>query len=387
MPNIGQELQQQVYGAAVAGSRIDLPFSFEEWEARARSVLSEEAYWCIAGSSGGGDTARTNREAFERVKLRHRVLNDVSDRDISTDVFGVRWSAPFALAPIGVQGIMHAEGERAPARAAASTGIPFVLSTVSSVTIEEIAQIMGDAPRWFQLYPARSREVASSMLTRAENAGYSAIVVTLDTPVLGWREQDLRMGYLPFLQGQGIVNYFSDPVFRAALAKPPEEDPRAAIMSFLAMFANPTYTWKDIAWLREQTELPIVLKGLVHPDDAVKAVDHGVGGIVVSNHGGRQLDGGIGTLDALPRIVEAVQDRIPVLLDSGVRRGADVLKAIALGARAVLIGRPYAYALASHGEEGVRHLIRTLMGEIDLSVALSGLTSIASVDRNLLAPD
>jgi lactate 2-monooxygenase len=385
MANIGQEIQQQVYGAAVAGQRIDLPFSFEEWEARARAVLSEEAYWYIAGSAGGNDTYRANREAFERVKLRPRVLNDVSDRDISTELFGIRVPAPFALAPIGVQGIMHADGDRAPARAAAAAGIPFTLSTVSSVTIEEIAQIMGASPRWFQLYPARSREVASSMISRATASGYSAIIVTLDTAVLGWREHDLRLGHLPFLQGQGIVNYLSDPVFLSTLAKPPKEDPRAAIMQFLGMFANPTFSWPDIDWLRGQTKLPILLKGLVHPDDARKAVDHGVDGIIVSNHGGRQLDGGIGTLDALPDIVEAVKRDIPLLLDSGVRRGADVLKAIALGARGVLIGRPYAYAMASHGEEGVRHLIKTLMAEIDLSLALAGLTTIQAVDRKLLA--
>ncbi|MEO8575366.1 MAG: alpha-hydroxy-acid oxidizing protein [Gemmatimonadales bacterium] len=385
MANIGQETQHQVYGAAVAGNRIDLPFSFEEWESRARAALSDEAYWYIAGSAGGNDTYRANREAFERVKLRPRVLNDVSDRDISTELFGARLPAPFALAPIGVQGIMHADAERAPARAAAAAGIPFTLSTVSSVTIEDIAQIMGASTRWFQLYPARSRDVASSMISRATAAGYSAIIVTLDTPVLGWREQDLRLGYLPFLQGQGIVNYLSDPVFLSTLAKPPQEDPRAAIMQFLGMFANPAFSWTDIDWLRTQTKLPLVLKGLVHPDDARKAVDHGVDGIVVSNHGGRQLDGGIGTLDALPGMVDAVDGKIPLLLDSGVRRGADVLKAIALGARAVLVGRPYAYAMASHGEEGVRHLIRTLMAEIDLSLALSGLTSIGAVDRTLLA--
>jgi lactate 2-monooxygenase len=386
MPAFGQEVQQQVFGAAVMGNRIDFPFSFEEWEARARAALPEEAFWYIAGSAGGGDTYRANREAFERVKLRHRVLNDVSDRDISTELIGARLSAPFALAPIGVQGIMHAEGDRAPAKAAAAAGIPFILSTVSSVTIEEIGQIMGPATRWFQLYPARSRDVASSMLSRAASAGYSAIFVTLDTPVLGWREQDLRLGHLPFLQGQGIVNYLSDPVFRSMLAKPPEEDPRAAIMHFLALFANPTYTWKDIAWLRTQTKLPILLKGVVHPDDARNAVDNGVDGIVVSNHGGRQLDGGIGTLDALPPVVEAVKGSIPVLVDSGVRRGADVVKALALGARAVLLGRPYAYAMAAHGEQGVSHLIRTMMAEIDLSLALSGVTSISAVNRELIAP-
>ena len=385
MANIGQDVQHQVYGSAVAGSRIELPFSFEEWESRARAALTEEAYWYIAGSAGAGDTYRANREAFERVKLRHRVLNDVGNRDITTELFGTRLPAPFALAPIGVQGIMHADGERAPARAAAAVGVPFTLSTVSSVTIEEIAQIMGSSPRWFQLYPAQTREVASSMLSRAEASGYSAIMVTLDTPVLGWREQDLRLGYLPFLQGQGVVNYLSDPVFRSTLAKPPEEDPRAAIMQFIGMFANPSFNWQDIKWLRSQTKLPLLLKGLVHPDDARKAVDHGVDGIVVSNHGGRQLDGGIGTLAALPDVIEAVKGAVPVLLDSGVRRGADVLKAIALGARAVLVGRPYAYAMASHGEEGVRHLIRTMMAEIDLSLALSGLASIHAVDRSLIA--
>lgn len=385
MPNIGQEMQLEVYGSAVAGKRIELPFSFDEWEARARAALPEAAYWYIAGAAGGGATMRANRAAFERVKLVHRVLNDVTERDTSTEIFGARIPSPFMLAPIGVQGIMHSDGERAPARAAAATGIPFVLSTVSSVTIEEIAQIMGDSPRWFQLYPARSRDVASSMVSRAESSGYSAIVVTLDTPVLGWREQDLRLGYLPFLQGQGIANYLSDPVFRSMLAKPPEEDPRAAIMQFLGVFTNPAFGWNDVSWLRSQTKLPIVLKGLVHPDDARKALDHGVDGIVVSNHGGRQLDGGIATLDALPAMVEAVQARVPLLVDSGVRHGADVLKALALGATAVLLGRPYAYAMASHGEEGVRHLIRSMMAEIDLQLALCGLTSISAVDRSLLA--
>ena len=385
MTNIGQDVQLEVYGSAVMGKRIDLPFSFDDWEAQAKASLPETAYWYIAGAAGGGSTMRANREAFERVKLRHRVLNDVSVRDISTEVLGTTTAAPFMLAPIGVQGIMHADGERAPAKAAAAAGIPFTLSTVSSVTIEEIAQIMGDAPRWFQLYPARSREIAESMLRRVEASGYTAIMVTLDTPVLGWREQDLRLGYLPFLEGKGIVNYLSDPVFRASLAKSPEEDPRAAILQFLGVFTNPTFGWSDVDWLRSQTSLPLLLKGVVHPDDARKAIDHGVDGIVVSNHGGRQLDGEIGTLDALPSIVEAVDDAASVLVDSGIRHGADVIKAIALGAKSVLLGRPYAYAMAGHGEAGVRHLIRTMMAEIDLELALCGLTSIKGINRSLLA--
>ena len=385
MTNIGQDVQLEVYGSAVAGKRIELPFSFEDWEVAARATLPETAYWYIAGGAGGGETMRANRAAFERVKLRHRVLNDVAVRDISTEVLGTKTAAPLLLAPIGVQGIMHSEGERAPARAAAALGIPFTLSTVSSVTIEEIAAIMGDAPRWFQLYPARSRDIAASMVRRAEAAGYSAIMVTLDTPVLGWREQDLRLGYLPFLEGKGIANYLTDPVFRASLSKPPEEDPRAAIMQFLGVFTNPSFGWNDVDWLRSQTALPILLKGVVHPDDARKATDHGVDGIVVSNHGGRQLDGGIGTMDALPSIVEAVGDKASVLLDSGVRRGADVIKAIALGARAALVGRPYAYAMACHGEAGVRHLLRCMMAEIDLELALCGLTSVSGISRELLA--
>ena len=385
MTNIGQQVQLEVYTSAAQGKQIDLPFSFDEWEARAKAALPETAYWYIAGAAGGGDTMRANRAAFERVKLRHRVLNDVSTRDISTEIFGIRIPAPFLLAPIGVQGIMHKDGERVPARAAAATGVPFILSTVSSITIEEIAGIMGASPRWFQLYPARSREVAASMVSRVEVAGYSAVVVTLDTAVLGWREQDLRLGYLPFIEGKGIANYLSDPVFRASLAKPPEEDPRAAIMQFLGMFTNPAFGWSDIDWLRSLTKLPILLKGLVHPDDARKALDHGVDGVIVSNHGGRQLDGGMGTLDALPPMVKAVDGRIPLLIDSGVRHGADVIKAIALGAKSVLLGRPYAYAMASHGDEGVLHLIRSMMADIDLQLALCGLTSIGGVTPSLIA--
>lgn len=385
MTNIGQDVQLEVYGSAVRGNRIELPFSFEQWESAAKAALPETAYWYIAGAAGSGETMRANRAAFERVKLRRRVLNDVSVRDISTEVLGTKTSAPFLLAPIGVQGIMHADGENAPAKAAAALGIPFTLSTVSSVTIEEIARVMGDAPRWFQLYPATSREIAASMVRRVETSGYSAIMVTLDTPVLGWREQDLRLGYLPFLEGKGIANYLSDPVFRASLAKSPEDDPRAAIMQFLGVFTNPSFGWSDVDWLRAQTSLPILLKGVVHPDDARKAVDHGVDGLVVSNHGGRQLDGETGTMDALPHVIDAVGAELQVLVDSGVRRGADVIKALALGAKAVLVGRPYAYAMASHGEAGVRHLVRCLMAEIDLELALCGLSSVAAIDRSLVA--
>ena len=385
MTTIGQQVQLEVYGSAVAGKRINLPFSFDEWEARARARLTEEAYWYVAGVAGGGNTMRANREAFDRVRIRQRTLNDVSVRDISVELFGKRIAAPFLLAPIGVQGILHAEGERIPARAAAAAGIPIVLSSVSSVTMEEIAREMGPATRWFQLYPSHVKELTSSFVSRAEASGYSAIVVTVDTPALGWREQDLRLGYLPFLHGDGVANYFSDPVFRSMCAKPPNEDPAAAVRQFIDVFTHPAFSWADIAWLRSETKLPILIKGIIHPDDASKAADHGIDGIVVSNHGGRQADGAVGTLDALPDVVKAANDRMTVLLDSGVRHGADVLKALALGAKAVLLGRPYVYALASHGEEGVTHLLRTFMADIDLQLGLCGHTSAAALDRSLLA--
>jgi len=395
MPNIGQDMQLEIYGgAAAAAGRPALPVAFEEWEARAKATLADEAYWYIAGGAGGGDTMRSNREAFHRRFIRPRMARDVSGRDIGITLFGARYPAPFLLAPIGVQGIMHAEGELATARAAASVGVPFILSNVSSFTIEQVAAAAsssaaaavpaGDAPRWFQLYPGKNREIIKSALARAESAGYSAIVVTLDTAMLGWREPDLRTGYLPFLQAKGCANYFSDPTFRALLPKPPEEDPRSAVLLMLSLFTNPRLTWDDVEWLKQTTKLPLLLKGILTADDAKTAIDRGVDGIIVSNHGGRQVDGAIATLDALPEVCDAVKDRVPVLLDSGVRRGPDVLKAIALGATAVLIGRSFAYALASDGEAGVRHVIRTLMADVDITLALSGRTSVEDLDDSFI---
>ena len=385
MTTIGQQVQLEVYGSAAAGKRIDLPFSFDEWERRAREKLSPEAYWYVAGAAGGGNTMRANREAFDRVRILQRALNDVSARDISVELFGARISAPFLLAPIGVQGILHPDAECASARAAATEGIPIILSTVSSVPMEEVARVMGSATRWFQLYPSHVKELIASFVTRAETSGYTAIVVTVDTPALGWREQDLRLGYLPFLQADGVANYFTDPVFCSMCARPPKEDPGAAVRQFLSAFTHPAFTWSDISWLKTITKLPILIKGIVHPDDASKAADLGADGVVVSNHGGRQADGAVGALDALPDVIEATRERMVVLLDSGVRHGADVIKALALGAKAVLLGRPYAYALASHGEEGVSHLIRTLMADVDLQLGLSGQTRAAALDRSLLA--
>jgi isopentenyl diphosphate isomerase/L-lactate dehydrogenase-like FMN-dependent dehydrogenase len=292
--------------------------------------------------------------------------------------------APLMLAPVGVQSIIHPEAELAASRAAASQGLPFIASTAASHTIEQIAEAMGAASRWYQLYWPRDRELATSFCNRADEAGYEAIVVTLDTWLLGWRPRDLQHGYLPFLKAEGVANYFSDPVFRAALEKPPEQDPGPAIGHWAYQFANPGVSWGDLAWLREQTKLPIVLKGIVHADDARRAVDAGVDGLIVSNHGGRQVDGSIGALDALPLIREVVGSDMPVLFDSGIRTGADIFKALALGANAVCLGRPYVWGLALDGQAGVEHVLRCLLAELDLTLALSGYTSIEQVDRDAL---
>ncbi len=384
----GLAMQLQAYDPARAAEPL-LPVAPEEWERRARETLADGPFGYVAGGAGAEDTVRANRAAFARRALVPRMLRDVARRDLGVDLLGHRLPAPVVLAPIGVLGILHAEGELAPARAAAAESVPFVLSTVSSVTMEQVAAAMdgvrAGAPRWFQLYPARSRDVMASLVARAERSGYTAVVVTLDTTMLGWRETDLRNRYLPFLQGQGLANYLSDPAFRALLPAPPEQDPRAAVQAFLGTYVHPGFSWDDLAFVRASTRLPLLLKGIVHPDDARRALDAGADGVIVSNHGGRQVDGAIGALDALPAVVEAVAGRAPVLMDSGIRRGADVLKALALGARAVGFGRPYAYALAVAGEAGVRHALRCLLADLDLALGLCGQASVADVDATLLA--
>jgi isopentenyl diphosphate isomerase/L-lactate dehydrogenase-like FMN-dependent dehydrogenase len=376
--------QNEIYLMGLAEQRPAWPCSLPELEALAEDVLTPEAFGYVAGSAGTEGTARANRAAFDRWQIVPRFLKDVSQRDLSTTVLGTRFPAPVALAPVGVQGIVHPDAELAVARAAASLGVPIVLSTVSSYQMEEVAQAGGDSPRWFQLYWPRNREVAASLIARAKAAGFGALVVTLDTFILAWRPRDLRHAYLPFLHRMGLANYESDPAFLAGLEKSPEEDPGAAVLHWMSMFGDPAKTWDDLVWLREQWEGPIVLKGVLHPDDARKAADAGMDGVVVSNHGGRQIDGEIAALDALPDVVDAVGDRMTVLLDSGVRTGSDVIKALALGAKAVLIGRPYVYGLGLGGEDGVRHVLRSLLAELDLSLALSGHARISDVAPDVL---
>ncbi len=377
--------QNEVYAGRLAGQLPALPFDPEELRRRAKEVLDPGAYGYIAGGAGSEDTMRVNEEAFRQWRIVPRMLRDVGERSLGTQLFGSELPAPVALAPIGVQSIAHADAEPAVARAAAGSGVPIVLSTASSRTLEEVAEAMGTATRWFQLYWPSDRDVAASIVGRAEAAGYSALVVTLDTWLLGWRPRDLARAYLPFLWAEGIANYLADPAFRAALTLPPEEDQAAAVGHFLSIFSDPTVTWDELAFLRETTSLPIVLKGILHPDDARRALRAEVDGIVVSNHGGRQVDGAVAALDALPAVVEAVSGSIPVLFDSGIRSGADAFKALCLGARAVLLGRPYMWGLALSGEEGVRQVVRGFLADLDLTFALSGHPSLEELGPDALA--
>ncbi|WP_367306927.1 alpha-hydroxy-acid oxidizing protein [Alicyclobacillus acidocaldarius] len=385
--NIGNEAQFQIYQMRLTGQYGGDPLciSMEDWVARAREVLSPEAFWYLAGGSGRGETMRANEEAFAKWRIVPRVFRDVSDRDLSIELFGERLPYPVLLAPIGVQSILHADGEAAAARGAAKLGLPYIVSSASTMSLETIAEKAPGATLWFQLYWSRDRDVAQSFVRRAEAAGCKALVVTLDTPMMAWRERDLERAYLPFLLGEGLGNYLSDPAFRAKLRRPPEEDPASAILLWTQIFGHPGLTWDDLDWLRETTDLPLLLKGILHPDDAEEAFRRGADGIIVSNHGGRQVDGAVASLDALVAIRERVGREKVVLMDGGVRRGSDVVKALALGANAVLVGRLYAYGLAVDGERGVETVLRYLLADFDLTMALSGHRSLSTLDANPLA--
>ena len=414
----GRERQSAVYAAGVSGRRPRVPVEVERLEQAAERTMSEEAFAYVAAGAGAGRTKAANREAFDRWRIVPRVLRDASERRLETELFGRTLPAPLLLAPVGVLELAHPEADLAVGRAAAAQGVPMVFSNQASRAMEDVAAAMGDAPRWFQLYWSTSNDLVESFVSRAERCGCEAIVVTLDTTLLGWRPRDLDLAYLPFLRGKGIAQYTSDPVFRRMLDKPggdgPERSPeinlaalrtlialtraypdrflralrtgraRAAVERFVAIYSRPSLTWEDLPFLRERTRLPIVLKGILHPDDARRALDQGMDGIVVSNHGGRQVDGAIATLEALPGVLEAVDGRAPVLLDSGVRGGADAFKALALGATAVMLGRPYVYGLALAGEAGVREVIQNVIGELDLTLGLAGGSATADLDRSAL---
>lgn len=379
------DLANEIYLRGLAGQRPDLPLTADGLEAAARAVLPAEAFSYVAGGASTERTIAANREAFARWRIVPRMLRGVTNRDLSTTVLGTLMAAPVLTAPIGVLGLVHPDADLALTRAAAALGLTSVLSTVSSTTLEEAAAAAPNAPRWFQLYWPRDPELAQSLVGRAEAAGYRAIVVTVDTWALGWRPRDLQLGHLPFLRAQGIANYLSDPVFRSRLDTPPEESARAmegAVHKWVELFGNPALSWSDLSLLRQWTRLPVLVKGICHPDDARAALDHGVDAVVVSNHGGRQVDGARAALDCLPEVLTAVGERAPVLLDSGIRCGADVLIALALGARAVLLGRPWVYGLGLAGQRGVEHVLRALLGDLDLALALAGYASSAELDTH-----
>jgi isopentenyl diphosphate isomerase/L-lactate dehydrogenase-like FMN-dependent dehydrogenase len=371
----GASVQNAMY---IAQQPPEWPVGPEDWERAAQERLDPGAFGYIAGGAGGESTMRANLDAFDRWRIRPRMLTGNVQRDQSVEVLGTRSAAPFLLAPIGVLSIAHAEAELGAAQAAAAAGVPFTLSSAATHSLEQVAEAGGT--RWFQLYWVNDRDICASFVRRAEAAGYGAIVVTLDTLTLGWRPRDLRLAYLPFIRGEGCGQFFTDPVFRSRLERTPEEDLLTAAATMLATFPNIGLTWADLDWLRSQTTLPLLVKGVLTADDAERALAHGIDGVIVSNHGGRQVDGAVAALDALVEVRDALPDAV-VLMDGGVRRAADVVKAIALGADAVLLGRPYVYALAVGGRRGVEELIQNLMAEIDLTLALAGATSIRDLDR------
>lgn len=376
----GYEEELRVYSTALHGkTRWIWPVSADEWRAAARRVLGDGPWGYVEGNAGDESTTRANRSAFNRYALRPRLLRNVEHRDLSTTLFGARLASPILVAPIGAQDIIHPDADGAGAEASAAVDVPYIASTVSAVPMEEIAERMGVGQRWFQLYPGRDPEIIKSFIRRAEASGYSAIVVTVDTTMLGWRTRDLANVYLPFLHGHGIANFLSDPVFRVRLTRPPEDDPGAAVQEFLRVYVNPAFTWEDLSWVKSLTELPVLVKGLTHPADAREAEARGIDGVVVSNHGGRQVDGAIAALDALVEIKAAVGPDFPLILDSGVRCAADVVKAVALGASAVAIGRPYAYALAAGGGAGVEEMLRQWKAELDLEMGLAGCRRLAEL--------
>lgn len=406
--------QREIYTTGISGAKPKIPFENHLLKAKAKENMSAEAFAYIAGGAGIQNTVQNNRSDFGNWRIIPKMLRDVSVRDTSVELFGKKLPIPLLLSPVGVLEMVDKEADIAVAKAASNLDVPMIFSNQASRSMEATARVMGDNTRWFQLYWSKSNELVESLVTRAEKAGCSAIVVTLDTTLLGWRTQDLDLAYLPFLRGKGIAQYVADPVFQRLLDEP--DDPNAvqlkpkiniqtlqflfqlmsnypggffenlkskrplkAVKTFINIYSRPSLTWEDLAFLRKVTKLPILLKGILHPDDAQKALDFGVDGIIVSNHGGRQVDGSISSIAALPNIAKVVNQQVPILMDSGVRGGADMFKAINLGATAVCIGRPYVYGLAIDGQQGVEDVIKNFWADFELTMALAGCKNIEEV--------
>ena len=418
-PLSAPDWQKEIYLNGFAGKRPAVKISFQQLEEEARKKMSDQAFAYIAGAAGNESTMNSNQAAFEKWKIIPRMLRNVSERDTSIELFGQNLPSPLLLSPVGVLEMVHPEADLAVAKAASRLCLPYIFSNQASRPMEQCSAAMGDSPRWFQLYWSKSNELVQSLVQRAERCRCTALAVTLDTTLLGWRTRDLDLAYLPFLEGKGIAQYTSDPVFQKLLDEPDDSEPvkrkvtlqslqglismtknypgdnffkklasgrpLKAVRKFVSIYSNPATTWEDLAWLRQQTKLPILLKGILHPDDARKALDAGMNGIIISNHGGRQVDGSIASLDALPKISEVVQNKIPVLIDSGIRGGADVFKALALGAKAVCIGRPYVYGLTIGGEEGVYSVMQNLLADFELTMGLAGCKNISEINRDTLS--
>jgi len=409
--------QREIFLGKLRGQKRAIPVSFSKLREKARQKLSKEAFAYIAGSAGRESTKSSNQEAFKRWKIVPKMLRGVSSGDARVDLFGTSLPTPFLLAPIGVLEMAHKQADLAVSKAAAEEGVPFIFSSQASVSMEECSSVMGNAPRWFQLYWSTNNDLVASFVKRAETCSCSAIVLTLDTTMLGWRPRDLDLDFLPFLRGMGIAQYTSDTVFNEMMQSPPSQqqespkptveslkvlyqmsknypgsfwknlfsdEPRKAVQTFIETYSRPSLSWEDLSFLRSLTDLPILLKGILSPDDARKAVEADMDGIIVSNHGGRQVDGSISSVDALSTITQTIEGEIPVLMDSGIRSGSDIFKALALGADAVLLGRPYVYALAIAGEAGVREMIQNYRADFELTMRLSGLQSVGDIDRNCL---
>ncbi len=414
------DLQRSIYVNGMMGQQPIVPIDFAKLEIAAQAKLSKASFAYVAGGAGMEHTMAANRRSFEEWQIVPRMLRDVSQRDMSIELFGQKLPTPFLTCPIGVLEIVHKDADIAVAKAASSLHIPMIFSNQASVAMEDCAAVMNNSPRWFQLYWSKSNELVKSLVQRAEQCGCSAIVVTLDTTMLGWRTRDLDLAYLPFLRALGIAQYLSDPIFLQLLQEAKVEEtiaikpkinlttirnlitvvnkfpgkgffkklrsgkPMAAVRQFINIHSRPSLTWEDLSFLREYTQLPILLKGILHPEDARKAVAVGMDGIIVSNHGGRQVDGSIGALQALPGVVAAVNEKIPVLLDSSIRSGADAFKALALGAKAVCIGRPYVYGLAIAGQAGVAAVLQNFIADFELTMRLAGCQNISEITKDML---
>jgi lactate 2-monooxygenase len=404
------ERQREIYVNGISGTKSPIPFDFQKLKNKAKENISLEAWSYIIAGAGMEDTMRRNRTDFNRWRILPKMLRDVSQRDISIELLGKKYATPLLTCPIGVLEMVHKEADLAVAKATSKLGIPMIFSNQASVPMEECAQVMENGSRWFQLYWSKNNDLIVSLVNRAEAAGCEAIVVTLDTTILGWRTRDLDVAYLPFLKGKGIAQYTSDPVFQKMMNTPnPNEEPLKpkinfntidhllqvrskgkvskmlkAIRTFINTYSRPSLTWEDLAFLRKHTSLPILLKGIQHPDDAQRAINFGMNGIIVSNHGGRQVDGGVSTIEMLPHIAQVVNQRIPILIDSGIRSGADVFKCLALGATAVCIGRPYVYGLAVAGQFGVEEVLKNFVADFELNMGLAGCRSIGEINEGCL---